>query len=153
MQELNLPVADLNMVQKNGKTMVFDVVRKKYFVLQPEEWVRQHIIHYLNSQLGYPFSLLAVEKGLTYNGKNWRADIVAFNNSGKPQLIIECKAPEVPINQQTFMQAARYNLVYKVPFLIVSNGLTHYCSRVDLEKGTFEFLNEFPSYQSICNID
>ena len=151
MQNLNLPKASLRLNEKNGKTMVFDEVRKKMVVLQPEEWVRQHIIQYLHHSLGYPLTLLAVEKGLNFNGKSWRADIVAYNNKGIPKLIVECKAPEIAISEQTFRQAARYNLVYKVPFLVVSNGLNHYCSRVNLEESTFEFLNEFPTYETICN--
>jgi len=149
MQQLNLPAIQTKFKQEHEQTWVWDVVRKKYIVLQPEEWVRQHLIHFFHHELGYPFSLMAVEKQLRSNGKLWRSDIVLYNQKAEPTVLVECKAPEVRLNQETFDQAAKYNTVYKVPLLLISNGLEHFCAKVDLEGGTYQFLRELPDFKTI----
>ncbi len=125
--------------------MIFDVVRKRFVALTPEEWVRQHIIHYLLEDKKTSRSLLAVEKMLMLNGLSKRTDIVVYNNQGLPQMIVECKAPSVKITQAVFDQAARYNLTLRVKYLLMTNGTDSYCCEVDWEKESFKFLKELPS--------
>ena len=128
------------------KTHIFDVVRKKYLLLTPEEWVRQNFIHYLNKEKKYPFSLMGVEQMVKYNSLKTRADIVIYNLEGKPNVIVECKAPEVKITQDTFYQIAKYNSQLKVQYLIVTNGMKHYCCEMDYETNEITFLEEIPVY-------
>ncbi len=148
-QKLNFPSFNFKLKEESGRQVIWDVVRRKYVVLQPEEWVRQHMIHYLNSLLAYPVGLLSVEKQLEYHGKKWRSDLVAYSKSGEPRMLVECKAPEVSLSEQTFAQAARYNLVYNVPFLLITNGVKHFCCKVDLSKKSYSFLKGIPSYKEI----
>jgi hypothetical protein len=128
---------------------VWDVIRKKYVVLTPEEWVRQLLIHYLVEEKGYTASLLAVEKGINLNGTQKRCDIVAYNTTGAPQLIVECKAPEVLLTDAAMEQAARYNLVLRVPYLLVGNGNDFYCVALDLAKSTYRFLPSIPEFNQL----
>ena len=144
--QLNLPIAVLKTKLVEGTTQVFDVVRKKYFKLTPEEWVRQHFLHYLNSEKNYPFGLIGVEKMIKYNNKRTRADIVLYNKEGKPNIIVECKAPNVEITQDAFNQIAMYNFKLRVKFLVVTNGMRHYCCRMDYEKNINCFLEEVPAF-------
>lgn len=147
MQELNLPSYSFRLKSSENKTLIFDIIRKKYVVLTPEEWVRQHIIHYLIEEKKYPQSLIAVEKKLELNGLTKRTDIVVFNRQGNPEIIIECKAPEVTINQTTFDQIARYNMTLNAPFLMISNGINHYYCTMDKVNQQYHFLPELPLYQ------
>lgn len=147
MQELNLPSYSFRLKSSENKTLIFDIIRKKYVVLTPEEWVRQHIIHYLIEEKKYPQSLIAVEKKLELNGLTKRTDIVVFNKQGNPEIIIECKAPEVTINQTTFDQIARYNMTLNAPFLMISNGINHYYCTMDKVNQQYHFLPELPLYQ------
>ena len=119
--QLNLPNAVLKTKLVEGTTQVFDVVRKKYFKLTPEEWVRQNFIHYLNIEKNYPIGLMRVEKMMKYNNLQTRADIIIYNKEGSPTMIIECKAPNVKITQDAFYQIAKYNAKLKVDILIVTN--------------------------------
>ncbi len=130
--------------KQEGKELIFDVVRKRFIALTPEEWVRQHIIHYLLEERKLSRSLLAVEKQLVLNGLSKRTDIVVYNNKGQAQMIVECKAPEVKITQAVCNQAARYNLTLRVKYLLMTNGTTHYCCAVDWENERVEFLSEWP---------
>ncbi len=132
------------MVQQ--KTHIFDVVRKKYLLLTPEEWVRQNFIHYLNKEKKYPLGLMGIEKMVKYNSLKSRADIVLYNTDGNPNIIIECKAPEVKITQDTFYQIAKYNSKLKVQYLIVTNGMKHYCCSMDYDTNAVTFLEEIPVY-------
>jgi type I site-specific restriction endonuclease len=125
---------------------IFDPVRKKMVKLDPEEWVRQNLIQFLNQEKKYPISLMAVEKGLKVNGLSKRFDILCYNNESKPILLVECKAPNVKITQSAFDQISIYNLQFKVPFLLVSNGLEHYCCKLDYEQNTYSFLSVLPDY-------
>lgn len=145
MQKLNLPQYPIKIKKEGGKEFIFDSIRKKYLVLTPEEWVRQNFIQYLIHDKKYPASLIAIEKGLKLNELQKRADALFYKDS-KPHVLIEFKAPNVKITQETFEQIARYNMVFKVPYLIVSNGMDHYCSKIDFETNSFKFLKEIPDY-------
>lgn len=146
MQQLNLPNYKFRIKSTKNKYEIFDIIRKKYVILTPEEWVRQHIIHYLIEEKKYPVSLIGVEKKLTINNLTKRTDILIFNNKGLPHIIVECKAPSVQITQGSFDQIARYNLKLKANLLIVSNGLQHYVSKMDFENEKYIFLENIPDY-------
>jgi len=149
MQELNLPQYPLKIKEEDGTRYIFDTIRKKYLVLFPEEWVRQNFVQFLVRDKNYTASLIAIEKGLKLNELQKRADIVIYDKQAKPIVLIECKAPKVKINQQVFEQVARYNMVFKVPYLVVTNGLEHYCAKVNFETNSFEFLKDIPDYKEL----
>lgn len=144
MQRLNLPEYSFKTKVVDGKTQVFDAIRKKYVVLTPEEWVRQNFLQYLVNEKKYPASRIALEYPLQYNALSKRGDIVIFSKNGLPEIIIECKAPSVKVSQDTFDQAARYNFVLKLRYLVVTNGLQHYCCEMDYEKESYTFLPDLP---------
>jgi type I site-specific restriction endonuclease len=144
--KLNLPNVVLKTKLVEATTQVFDVVRKKYFKLTAEEWVRQHFIHYLNKDKNYPFGLMGVEQMIKYNNLKTRADIVLYNIDGIPNMIVECKAPNMNITQDTFDQIARYNFKLKVKYLVVTNGLQHFCCEMEYEKNQINFLEEIPEF-------
>ena len=146
MPQLNLPKVALKTKSVEGTIQVFDVIRKKYFVLTPEEWVRQHFIHYLNTEKNYPMGLMQVEKMVKYNALKTRADIVLYTTEGKAKMIVECKAPNVKITQDTFNQIAKYNFKLKVPFLVVTNGMQHFCCRMDYKNNSISFLDDIPIF-------
>ena len=146
MQKLNFPSYTFRLKSNENKTLIFDIIRKKYVVLTPEEWVRQHTIFYLIKEKKYPISLIAVEKQLKINSMIKRTDIVVFNTDGTPEILVECKSPSVVISQDTFDQIARYNLTVKSNYLIVTNGLNHYYCQIDVEKENYVFLNDIPNY-------
>jgi len=152
MQKLNLPEYDFKTRQKNGKTEIFDEVRKKYLILTPEEWVRQNLIKYLINDREIPAGLISIEKGLKVNTMNKRTDILVHNKKGEPGMIVECKAASVKIDQKTFEQIARYNMSLKVSLLLVSNGHTHYCCKIDHAKGSFSFLESIPDFNTLCKL-
>ena len=127
MQLLNFPAVTLDIRQVEGKREILDPLRRKYVRLTPEEWVRQHLVHYLIADLGYPRGLIAIEKGIDLHGKRFRADVVVHDRAGQAVLMAECKEPDVAISQQTFDQIAAYNRVIQARCLLVSNGLVHYC--------------------------
>ena len=144
--KLNLPDID-SKIKLVGTTMqIFDNVRKKYFSLTPEEWVRQHFINYLHKVKSYPLGLMKIEHIIKYNNMNTRADIVLYNTDGVANMIVECKAPDIRINQETFYQIARYNSKLQVQFLVVTNGINHFCCEMDYLTGEIVFLNEIPFY-------
>ena len=150
MQELNLPKFEARIREVKGKYQIFDIIRKKYVSLTPEEWVRQHFIHFM-IRLDYPASLMAIETMVLVNSLRQRADIVLYNRRGAPALIVECKAPGVIISTDTLNQAARYNIQLKVNYAILTNGLTHFC--VKLNGSEPKLLKEFPSYEEINAAD
>ena len=127
---------------------IFDEIRKKFILLTPEEWVRQHVVQFLLQDKNYPKSYINVEKLIKINDLSKRYDGVVFQPNGDIFLLIECKAPEVPISQQTFDQIARYNLVLKAKYLMVTNGLNHYFCRMDFENEKYVFLKELPEYSN-----
>mgnify|MGYP003705835209 CR=1 FL=1 len=145
-QDLNFPKFDYRFKSTENKVSIFDIIRKKFVILQPEEWVRQHCVHYLITQRNYPKSLINVEKELTINGLKKRYDIVVFNPDGSIFLMVECKAPKITINQATFDQIARFNLKINAVYLMVTNGINHYYCQMDFEKEQYTFLQDIPSY-------
>lgn len=151
MFSLNLPSFDTKIIQKEGKTFILDLIRRRYVALTPEEWVRQHFVNYLITYKGYPMALLANEVQIQLNGTHKRCDTVLYGRDLSARMIIEYKAPEVKITQKVFEQITRYNIVLKVDYLIVSNGLCHYCCRVDYQKGSCCFLQEIPDYDQLSN--
>ena len=146
---LNLPPYEAKIQQSNGKDQIFDDLRRCYVALTPEEWVRQHFVHMLIEHKGYPATLTANEVAISLNGMNRRCDTVVYDKGLRPRAIIEYKAPSVKIDGKVFAQIARYNLVLRVDYLIVSNGLHHYCCKMDYDNNSYTFLNEIPAYTDI----
>ena len=149
MLSLNLPSYEIKIAERNGKNVIFDMLRKRYVALTPEEWVRQHFVHYLTDYKGYPKGLLANEIQLDLNGTKKRCDTVLYNKDLSAKLIVEYKAPHIEITQTVFDQITRYNMVLKVDYLIVSNGHQHYCFRIDYEHNSYTFLQDIPEYQNL----
>ncbi|ALU74546.1 type I restriction enzyme HsdR N-terminal domain-containing protein [Tenacibaculum finnmarkense] len=147
MQKLNLPTYKFRLKSNDNKTFIFDNLRKKYLVLTPEEWVRQHFVRFLMEEKKYPATLIAIEKQLIINNLKKRTDIVIFSSDGTPNIIVECKAPKIKIAQDTFDQIARYNLKLNANYLIVTNGLEHYFCQLDKENETYIFLRDIPDYK------
>ena len=153
MQQLNLPTYPIKTRQTGDKTEVFDPIRKRYVVLTPEEWVRQQFIRYLINEKKYPETLISIEKGIKVNQMFKRFDAVISDQTGAPVVLIEFKSPNVRISQKTFEQVATYNIRLRVQYLIVSNGLKHYCCSVDHEKETFSFLDDIPDFRVLTTKD
>lgn len=149
MENLSLPTYDFRYTERENKKYIFDIIRKKYVLLTPEEWVRQNFIRYLLEEKGYIQSLVRVEMFFKLNRLSKRADIALFNRKGQPKVLVECKSHKVTISQVVFEQVARYNLSFKVDFLIVTNGLQHYCCKMDYEKKSYTFLKEIPGFEEM----
>ena len=149
MVQLNLPPYQIRVKETGGRKQIFDILRRKYVALTPEEWVRQHFIHYLIEHKNYPASLLANEVPLQIGEKRMRADSVLYDNQLHPRIIIEYKAPNIPLTQKVFDQITVYNLLLHVDYLIVSNGMTTYICKMDYEKQTYKFLEAIPNYENI----
>jgi len=143
---LNLPSYSFRVKEQTDQRLIFDEFRKRWVKLTPEEWVRQNFARYLTEVKHFPASLLSVERSLRINQHDFRTDIVLFSKTGQPLVIVECKAPEVKISQQVFDQIARYNLALRVDYLVVTNGMMHYCCRFDQQSMTYSFLPEIPDY-------
>jgi len=149
MLQLNLPEYNFRIKKQDDKLLIFDTQRKRYVSLTPEEWVRQHFIRFLIEEKGYPAAYLAIEKQLNMNGMKKRCDAILYNDHALPVLIIELKAPTVPITQTTFDQVAVYNAKLKVDFFMISNGIEHYCCKVDTNNSRYEFFPELPDYSNL----
>jgi len=150
MLPLNLPPQELKVVHNDdGSTNIWDFIRQKWVALTPEENVRQHFVHWLNTERGIPATHMANEVSINLNGLSRRCDTVIFDAALNPKIIVEYKAPSVPITRKVFEQICRYNLVLKVDYLIVSNGLKHYCVRMKYSENSFEFLPNIPFYEDI----
>ena len=149
MYELNLPKYGIKIANENGHLTIFDVLRHKYVALTPEEWVRQHFVHYLIGHKGYPQTLMANEIQLAIGNKKLRCDSVLYDRSLKPRMIIEYKAPTVNITQKVFDQITVYNMLLHVDYLVVSNGIKHYCCQMDYDNQKYLFLEDIPDYQEI----
>jgi hypothetical protein len=145
-KKLNFPTYSFRFKNSENKRLIFDGIRKKFVVLQPEDWVRQHCVQYLIQVKNYPISLINVEKELKINTLRKRYDIVVFNPDGSIHLIVECKAPKITIDQTTFDQIARYNLKLNATYLMVTNGINHYYWQMDFENERYEFLKDIPDY-------
>lgn len=149
MLQLNLPQYSFRIKKQNEKLVIFDSQRKRYVALTPEEWVRQNFIRFLIEEKGYPAAYLAIEKQLNMNGMKKRCDAILYNEHAQPFLIIELKAPNVAISQATFDQVAVYNAKLKVDFFIISNGIEHFCCKVNLKTSRYEFFSEIPDFNQI----
>jgi hypothetical protein len=152
MKQLQFPSYSFRFKNSENKVAIFDEIRKKFIIITPEEWVRQHVVQFLLQDKKYPKSHINVEKLLRINGLNKRYDVVVYNPDGSILILVECKAPEIKISQQTFDQIARYNLTLNAEYLMVSNGLNHYFCKMDYEKEKYDFLPELPEYQSLNSI-
>jgi hypothetical protein len=146
MQALNLPTYQFKLKQKGLNTQIFDAIRKKYVVLTPEEWVRQNFLQFLIQDKKFPSSLIAVEIALKYNQLQKRADVLVYDKTGSPYLMVECKAPEVKITQDAFDQIARYNMKFKVKYLVITNGLNHFCCQMDYTTNNYQYLENIPFF-------
>ncbi|WP_375239291.1 type I restriction enzyme HsdR N-terminal domain-containing protein [Aurantibacter sp.] len=147
MHELNFPQYTFRFKNSKNKVAIFDEIRKKFIILQPEEWVRQHCVQYLIQHKNYPKSLINVEKELIINDLKKRYDIVVFNPDGSIFLVVECKSPKIKINQNTFDQVAQYNLKLNASYLMVTNGLNHYYCEMDFINERYQFLEDIPDYK------
>ena len=141
---LNFPPFGLRIAKRNGRNEIFDPVRKRYVALTPEEWVRQHVIAYLHCCKHYPLELMKVEGSINIGGLSRRCDVVVYSTALEPILLVECKQPMVELSQKTFDQAARYNLVLNVPYLFITNGLTHCCYSIDKNKQEIIYHPDLP---------
>lgn len=148
MQQLNFPSFNFRFKNSENKVAIFDEIRKKFIILTPEEWVRQHVVRFLLEEKKYPKSYINVEKLLKINDLKKRYDIVVYNPDGSIFILVECKAPEIKISQNTFDQIARYNLTLKAQFLMVTNGHNHYFCQMDFENEKYQFLRELPDYEN-----
>jgi hypothetical protein len=146
MQQLNFPHFEFKLRNSNARQEIFDPIRHKYVSLTPEEWVRQHLIAHLVSVKGYPVSIIGVEKQLMLNKLLKRFDLVVFGRNATPFLLVECKAPGVEITEKTFDQAARYNMLLKAEYFLITNGLEHYTCRIDYEKKQYIFIEDIPDF-------
>ena len=145
MQPLNFRPYTFRFKNSENKVSIFDPIRKKFIILTPEEWVRQHVVQYLLIEKKYPISLINVEKTLKINSLTKRYDVVVFNSNGTIHLLVECKSTVIPISQTTFDQIARYNLSLKANYLMVTNGLKHYFCKMDFDNKQYHFLQEIPN--------
>lgn len=150
MQALNLPKTNLKITKQGDKYAIFDVLRKRYIRLTPEEWVRQHFVHFLLEHKGFPLARMANEITIMLNQTTKRCDTVCYGQNAQPLVIIEYKAPHIALNQDTLNQVCRYNMVLRVPYLMLSNGMQHICIKVDYEKGEYRFLDDIPQWVQLC---
>ena len=149
MKELNLPAYDVRIRGTREKPEIFDFLRRRYVALTPEEWVRQHFTHWLVDHKGYPKGLLANEVTLRCGEKTLRCDSIVYHSDLRPLMIVEYKAPTIPLTQRVFTQISVYNLLLHVDYLVVSNGLQHYCLHMDYDRQSYHFLNAIPLYSSL----
>lgn len=153
-KELNLPVFSYKLkLGDNGMRQIYDSVRRRYVALTPEEWVRQHFLNFMINNLEYPPGLLGVEVMFSMNNLTRRVDIMAYNRLGNPLLAVECKAPGVKLTPAVFDQLAEYNMKFRLTYLVVTNGITHFSCRINWEKGSYSFLEAVPGYREITNTD
>ncbi len=149
MIQLNLPPFEPRLNGTSDRPTIFDPLRRRYVALTPEEWVRQHFVHFLTAHKGYPTTLLANEVKLNIGDKQLRADTVLYDKQLNARMIVEYKAPHIQITQKVFDQISVYNMLLHVDYLIVSNGMQHYCCRMDYAQNSYHFLEEIPSYQEL----
>jgi len=149
MDPLNLPTYFFRIKQGKEKKYIFDEIRRRYVLLTPEEWVRQHLVKYLVEVKQFPRALIAVEKGFSQLRRKQRFDLLIHDRHGNPLMIAECKAPSVEINQNAFDQASRYNQKHKAPYLLITNGRKHYCCQLNLVNRQYRFLDEIPEYREM----
>jgi hypothetical protein len=146
MESLNLPTYLFRLKEDKGKKYIFDEIRRRFVLLTPEEWVRQHVIHFLVNLKSFPLSLISIEKGFSHNRRKQRFDLLVYDRKGNPLMLVECKAPAVEINQHVFDQAGRYNNKYRASYLMITNGIKHYCCLIHETNRQFRFLHDIPDY-------
>lgn len=149
MNNLNLPSFQYKIKHIENKAYIYDILRKKFIVITPEEWVRQHFVNYLIGYLNYPKQLIANEVSIRLNSTSKRCDTVIYTKTLQPQMIIEYKSPDIELSQAVFDQVMRYNMVLRVKYIILSNGIKHICSRIDYENNRYIFLPEIPQYEDL----
>lgn len=149
MTALNLPTYPFRIKNSGEKPLIFDILRKRYVTLTPEEWVRQHFTAYLIHEKGYPAGRMGNEVSLLQNGRKRRCDTIVYDTAGEPLVVVEYKAPHIEITQAVFDQIVRYNTVLQVRYLMVTNGLAHYCCEVDYARNLCRFLTDIPSYTEL----
>ncbi len=149
MEPLNLPTYFFRLKEDRGKKYIFDEIRRRFVILTPEEWVRQHMVNYLITVKNYPRSLISVEKGFSQNRNRQRYDLLIYNKSGHPVMIVECKAPGMEITQKVFDQAGRYNNRHKASYMLITNGVKHYCCHINLISRQYQFLPDIPFYSEL----
>lgn len=153
MKPLKLPPCTLRIKEGPGNRLIYDRLRRKYVALTPEEWVRQHFVCYLIEYLGYPSGLISIEAAFRLNSMLRRADILVHDRAGEPVMIVECKSPEVKISQKVFDQIINYNFSYGVRYLVVTNGISHFAGKIDMEAHTFALLDHIPDYETIISLE
>ena len=144
--QLNFKDYNFTIKKNNGNTLIFDIVRKKSVILTPEEWVRQHVVHYLINELGYPLGLIAVEKSMLINSQIKRFDVVVHNKNGQALILVECKAPNVKINGKTLDQASNYQQYLKCEYAMLTNGISHYFLNYQFDQGLSKQIQQLPLY-------
>ncbi len=149
MEPLNLPTYFFRIKEDKGKKYIFDEIRRRFVLLTPEEWVRQHMINFLVNLKNFPRMLISVEKGFSQNRNRQRYDLLVYNRLGKPLMIVECKAPGVEINQQVFDQAGRYNNRHKAAYMLITNGMKHYCCTINIANKQYSFLKDIPDFNEM----
>lgn len=149
MEPLNLPTYFFRIKEDKGKKYIFDEIRRRFVLLTPEEWVRQHMINFLVNLKNFPRMLISVEKGFSQNRNRQRYDLLIYNRLGKPLMIVECKAPGVEINQQVFDQAGRYNNRHKAAYMLITNGMKHYCCTINIANKQYSFLKDIPDFNEM----
>jgi hypothetical protein len=149
MESLNLPTYLFRIKEDKGKKYIFDEIRRRFVLLTPEEWVRQHVVNFLVSVKKFPLQLISIEKGFHQNRRRQRYDLLVYNRKAEPLMIVECKAPEVEINQHVFDQAGRYNNIHKAVYMLITNGMKHYCCLINIANKQYKFLQEIPDYYEL----
>lgn len=149
MRGLNLPPYAVRVRETDGRKQIYDFLRRRWVALTPEEWVRQHFVHYLVEEKGYPKGLLGNEIELRIGEKRLRCDSLLYNRDMRPLMILEYKAPDVEVTQKVFDQISAYNMLLRVDYLVVSNGIRHFCCRMDYEKREYSFLRDIPEYERL----
>jgi len=149
MEPLNLPTYLFRIKEDKGKKYIFDEIRRRFVLLTPEEWVRQHVVNFLVTEKSFPQQLISVEKGFHQNRNRQRYDLLIYNRQGEPLMIVECKAPGVEINQHVFDQAGRYNNKHKAVYMLITNGIKHYCCLINMANRQYSFLHEIPDFKEM----
>jgi len=149
MEPLNLPTYLFRIKEDKGKKYIFDEIRRRFVQLTPEEWVRQHVVNYLVIVKKFPLALISIEKGFSNSRRKQRFDLLIFDRKGEPLMIVECKAPGVEINQHVFDQAGRYNNKYKAAYMLITNGMRHYCCQINKSNRQYRFLQDVPDFNEM----
>ncbi len=152
MKELNLPEYSFRIIERDGKRMILDTLRRKYVRLTPEEWVRQNFVQYLIQEGLYPPGLIGIEVPAPFNRLKKRVDVLVYDRMGKPVMIVECKSYNLPLDESVFEQIATYNMKYNVPFLVVTNGMHHYACRLEAGSARPGYLNVIPLYEELTDL-